>query len=229
VNIFGGVLVNSFPISFIKLLIVLFAMLCLYSSISFLKDKNILRYEYSILLGFSVVGMLFLVSSNDFISLYLAMELQGLSTYILAGYYTRSAFSTEAGLKYFIVGSFSSGIYLLGVAFLYLSLGTIAFNDIYILYEALSLNFIVYFGFALIISSLAFKVGAAPFHMYVPDVYEGSLSSVSTFFAVVSKMGVLFLLVRLLFLFSSSFFSFLQPIFFFLGVSSLFFGVFGAL
>jgi len=77
--------------------------------------------------------MLFLVSSNDFISLYLAMELQGLSTYILAGYSSRSAFSTEAGLKYFVVGSFSSGIFLLGSALVYIGTGSISFNDFFII------------------------------------------------------------------------------------------------
>jgi NADH-quinone oxidoreductase subunit N len=145
-------------------------------------------------------------SSNDFLSLYLALELQGLSTYILAGYSSKSAFSTEAGLKYFIVGSFSSGILLLGIGLIYLGSGTISFNTLFLVYSVVSPNYIVFFGLGLVIASLCFKLGAAPFHMWLPDIYEGSISIVSTFFAVVSKLGVFCIVLRFLYMLPVSLF-----------------------
>jgi NADH-quinone oxidoreductase subunit N len=170
VNIFGGALVNSFFICFFKFIIVFFSLVCLIISISFINNVKNMRYEYSILIGFSCIGMIFLASANDFISLYLAMELQGLSTYILAGYSSRSAFSTEAGLKYFVIGSFSSGILLLGVVLIYLGCGSLSFNNIFLIYEVVNPSFITCFGICLVICALCFKLGAAPFHMYLPDI-----------------------------------------------------------
>jgi len=170
----------------------------------------------------AVLGLLFLVSSYDMLSLYLAIEMQSLCLYVLAAAKKDSSFSTEAGLKYFILGSFSSALLLFGISFLYGSTGTTNFDNFHLLFagidsETSSLTQSVEIALICIMAAFFFKIAAAPFHMWSPDVYEGSPTSSTIFFAVVPKIALFAIFLRLfqfvfasfeeLFLFALVFFS----------------------
>ena len=176
-------------------------------------------FEYCILILFAVLGLLLLISSHDLISAYLAIEMQSLSFYVLASFKRNSAFSTEAGLKYFILGAFSSSLILFGCSILYGFTGTTNFQNLFYLLNDISFNSnddiiygfnLYYYNPAIVISSLflavglLFKLAAAPFHMWSPDVYEGSPISSTALFAIVPKLAVLVLFARI---FLNSFFS----------------------
>lgn len=177
----GGLLMlNNFNLT-IKIIITLSGIVILSLNHPF---KN---YEFSILLLIAILGVYILVSANDLIILYLGLELFSLTSYILATFQRNAEFSTEAGLKYFILGAVSSGIYLLGCVILYSTTGLTNYIELE--------NFILYdhqnnIGAILILLSLFFKLAAAPLHMWAPDVYEGSPTIVTAFFAIVPKLGI---------------------------------------
>ena len=180
-------------------------MACILISMNYLDYQRINTFEYSLLILLSVLGMLCLVSTYDLLSLYLAVELMSLSFYILAAYKRNSEFSGEAGLKYFILGAFSSGLLLFGSSILYGFTGMTNFEDIAKLLlglgtisDPLSYNGIV-IGILFVSIALLFKVAAAPFHMWSPDVYEGSPTPVTAFFSSVPKVALLALYLRLFF------------------------------
>jgi NADH-quinone oxidoreductase subunit N len=163
------------------------------------------NFEYVLIILFGILGILLLCSSNDLITSYLAIELQGLAFYVLASFKKSSSFSIEAGLKYFIVGAFSSSLFLLGSSFLYGVSGTVNLEEFKTLfmfvnqpYNDVVINMeLVYLGLALILSSLFFKLVVAPFHVWAPSVYEGSPTSSTLFFSVVPKIALFVFLVRL--------------------------------
>ena len=147
----------------------------------------------------SILGLLLLVSSNDLITAYLAIEMQSLSFYVLATFKRESAFSTESGLKYFILGAFSSGLILFGSSYIYGLTGSLNFTDLSILLDGLTFensfnSFSTLDGLKIfilfIITGLLFKLAAAPFHMWSPDVYEGAPTSSTAIFAIVPKIAV---------------------------------------
>jgi NADH-quinone oxidoreductase subunit N len=186
---------NNDYISLAKLIIILSGsfVLSLYAGVS---DKN---KEFPVMMLFSLVGMLILVSANDFLSLYLGIELQSLCLYVLASYDHKNSKSTEAGIKYFILSSVSSGLVLYGISLIYGFGSTTNFSELAILiksYHHLNLGLLV--GFILVIVGLCFKISAAPFHMWSPDVYEGSPTIVTAFFVTAPKMAVMLLLTRLM-------------------------------
>jgi NADH-quinone oxidoreductase subunit N len=151
---------------------------------------------------------MFLVSSYDMLSLYLALEMQSLCLYVLAAAKKDSSFSTEAGLKYFILGSFSSALLLFGISILYGSTGTTNFDNFYLLFaetgfDNLALTSSVEKALLCIVSAFFFKIAAAPFHMWSPDVYEGAPTSSTIFFAVVPKIA----LFRFFYVYLKRFFS----------------------
>jgi len=201
----GDLIVDNFT-NFVKAVVLLSSIACLAVSLDYIKQERIHAFEYSILILFAVVGMLLLVSSYDLITLYLAIEMVSLSSYVLATFKRQSAFSTEAGLKYFILGAFSSGLLLFGSSMVYGLTGTTNFGQIsqYLSGtsgdpELISTGLVI--GVLFIGMALLFKATAAPFHMWAPDVYEGAPTIVSTFFAVVPKIAILGLFIRL-FMFS---------------------------
>lgn len=177
----GWFLLNNFIIT-LKIIVAL-------SGIAILFLNHSLKiYEFSILILIAILGIYILISANDLIILYLGLELYSLTSYILASLQRNGELSTEAGLKYFILGAVSSGIYLLGCVIIYSTTGLTNFMDLS--------NFVIYMdsnniGAILIILSLLFKLAAAPLHMWAPDVYEGSPSIVTTFFAIVPKITIL--------------------------------------
>lgn len=154
-----------------------------------------LRPEYPILILFSCVGMGMMVSAGDLITLYVGLELQSLSAYVLASSMRRDPRSAEAGLKYFVLGALASGILLYGISLVYGFTGTTIFGDIAARYAAGS-SVGLLFGLVFVFAGLAFKIAAVPFHMWTPDVYEGAPTPVTTFFASAPKVAAILMSVR---------------------------------
>lgn len=183
----------------IKLMILLGVAASLALSVRYIVQQDIARFEYPILIIFAGVGMMLMVSANNMLSLYVGLELQSLSLYVLASFYRNSAKSAEAGIKYFVLGALSSGLLLFGISLIYGFTGSV---DFAVIEDALSLNrqigFGVTFGLVFILAGLAFKISAVPFHMWTPDVYQGAPTAVTAFFAMVPKVAALALMMRLL-------------------------------
>jgi len=231
--LFYGCLVNDYT-SFIGKFLILFIVICVFfASNSYIKSQNLVSFEFYIVILISTLALILIVDSTDLISFYLALELQALSFYILATFKKDSAFSTEAGLKYFVIGAFSSGFFLFGCSLIYGFSGTTNYyvlKDLFFFTDNLVSSLIfVYIGFSFILVSFLFKLGAAPFHIWIPDVYEGSPSVVSLFFASVPKLALFISLCRVLFVCFFSF-SFIWQNFCLLSALFCFFiGSFGAL
>jgi NADH-quinone oxidoreductase subunit N len=197
-----------------KQCILLASIVCLLVISGYLEDQKVNSFEYIILILFAIFGLILLCSSNDLLTAYLSIEIQSLSFYLLAAYKRNSIFSTESGLKYFILGALSSSLFLLGSSLIYGTIGATNFEDckdlffyVYPEISSLELNQILnvnllQFGFLFVTISLFFKLALAPFHIWSPDIYEGSLTSSTIFFAVIPKLSLFCLLVRF---FQSSF------------------------
>lgn len=198
-TLFNGILINQYYSNLFKLFLVICTFLVLLMSYKFLEYEKMDTWEYYTLVSLATLGLLLLLSSNDLISTYLALELMSLSLYVIATFKRNSEFSNEAGLKYFVLGAFSSGLILFGSSLLYGFTGSTSFEDIKQVINLLQLtNFLdeeitlalliglIFFGIGLL-----FKLAAAPFHMWCPDVYEGAPTSVTAFFAIVPKLGIL--------------------------------------
>jgi len=191
-------------------------------------------FEYYIILSLALFASLLLFSVFDLISGYLVIEMQALAFYVLASYKRNSSFSTEAGLKYFISGSFISGIFLLGCSLIYGSLGTLNFNDLSLLLsfkldDSLeNLNFILILGILLVVFTLLFKISAAPFHFWSPDVYDGSPLATTIVFSIFPKLVIFTFFVRWISAISNIYFE-IKFIFIFIGLLSLIFGTFFAI
>ncbi len=195
---FNGTFVDDAFARFAKIIILLSAALVLIAGHDFLAREGLLSFEYPVLVAFAVVGMMVMVSANDLIVLYMGIEMQSLALYVLAAIHRDNARSTEAGLKYFVLGALSSGILLYGASFLYGFAGTTNFAGIAAA-GAIEANRIgLLFGMAFMIVGLAFKVSAAPFHMWAPDVYEGAPTPVTALIATAPKIAAIMVLARLL-------------------------------
>jgi len=187
--------INPF-VNFIKLLIVISCVVILNYSQVFIKEKNIAKFEYPIIVLLSILGMFFMVSSNDLILFYLGLELQSLSLYILATIDRDNLRSSESGIKYFVLSALSSGLLLYGCSLLYGFTGSTNFDIIFI--NLTTDNKGATFAMVFILVGLAFKISAVPFHMWTPDVYEGSPTSITAFFSVVPKIAGLAVLINFL-------------------------------
>ena len=183
---------------FCKILILASAAAVLAMSVDYLQHRNGLRFEYPILIALSVVGMMVMVSAADLLTLYMGLELQSLALYVVAAMRRDSGKSSEAGLKYFVLGSLSSGLLLYGASLIYGFAGTTNFSGIIDVVQGGALPIGLLFGMVFVIVGLAFKVSAVPFHMWTPDVYEGSPTPVTAFFATAPKIAAMGLLARLL-------------------------------
>jgi NADH-quinone oxidoreductase subunit N len=182
---------------FMKVLTLLFCLFVLLSSKDYVKSNSIDKIEYPIIILASTLGMVLMISSYDLIVFYLGLELQSLSLYILASFKRNNEKSTEAGLKYFVLSALASGLLLYGCSLIYGFTGSTNFEIISTnLNEA---NTGAVFGIVFIIVGLAFKVSAVPFHMWTPDVYEGSPTSVTSFFALVPKIAAISVFIRFLY------------------------------
>ena len=227
---FNDLIVNDRLVVFLKSLVLLSGIVVLIISEKYRTLKKLYLFEYPVLILFSILGMLVMLSSNDFITLYLGLELQSLSLYVLAAIKKDSLKSSEAGLKYFILGALASGFFLFGVSLLFGITGTTT-------YTVLSNNILsvennsllLIFSIVLILSSIAFKLSIAPFHMWTPDVYEGAPTSVTAFFAVVPKIAAIGVLIRILYIALIDIHLIWNQLILILGMLSIFVGAFGAL
>jgi NADH-quinone oxidoreductase subunit N len=193
---FGGMFIDDPFARFAKVMILVSAAAVLIISQDYMIRRDLLRFEYPILLALSVVGMMMMVSAGDLMALYLGLELQSLALYVVAAIRRDNLKSTEAGLKYFVLGALSSGILLYGASLTYGYAGTTLFSGILSTLEnGAPLGLL--FGLVFMLAGLAFKVSAAPFHMWTPDVYEGAPTPVTAFFATAPKVAAMALLARL--------------------------------
>jgi NADH-quinone oxidoreductase subunit N len=191
--------VDSFG-AFVKIMILGASALAVVMSLGFLEREKIERFEYPIVMLFATLGMMMMVSANDMISLYLGLELQSLALYVLAAYQRDSIRATEAGLKYFVLGSLASGLLLYGASLVYGFAGTTNFISLARIFHETHghVHPGVIVGIVFILAGLAFKISAVPFHMWTPDVYEGAPTPVTAFFAVAPKIAAMALLIRLM-------------------------------
>jgi NADH-quinone oxidoreductase subunit N len=225
---FDGMFINDGFARFAKVVILLSAAAILLIGKDFMQRDDLLRFEYPMLIVLATVGMMVMVSSGNLMTLYMGLELQSLSLYVVAAMRRDSVRSTEAGLKYFVLGALSSGILLYGASLTYGFAGTADFAGIVAAVEGgASLGLI--FGLAFMVAGLAFKVSAAPFHMWTPDVYEGSPTPVTAFFATAPKMAAMGLLARLAHDAFGSVVSDWQQIIALLAVLSMFLGAIAAI
>lgn len=193
---FGGMFVDDAFARFAKVVILIAAAAVLVMSENYMARRDLLRFEYPILITLAAVGMMMMVSAGDLIALYMGLELQSLSLYVIATLRRDSATSTEAGLKYFILGALSSGLLLYGASLTYGYAGTTQFAGIISVATEGEMPLGLLFGLVFLISGLAFKISAVPFHMWTPDVYEGAPTPVTAFFATAPKVAAMALFAR---------------------------------
>ena len=222
---------NSYKIdylsSFMKILTILSGIFVLLSSSKYIQLIKINKIEYPILALSSILGMMVMISSNDLILFYIGLELQSLALYVLASFNRDNELSSESGLKYFILSALSSGLLLYGCSLIYGFSGSTNFNLI-----AENINQSSYgltFGIIFIIVGLAFKITAVPFHMWAPDVYEGSPTSVTIFFAMLPKIAALTVFIRILYVPFLNIIDQWQIIIVFLSIASMLFGAIAAI
>ncbi|MEM6636481.1 MAG: NADH-quinone oxidoreductase subunit NuoN [Pseudomonadota bacterium] len=228
VEAFGGMFIDDEFARFAKVAILLSAAAVLVMSREFMATRNLLRFEYPLLITLAVVGMMMMVSAGDLMALYMGLELQSLALYVVAAIRRDSVKSTEAGLKYFVLGALSSGLLLYGASLTYGFAGTTLFSGIFeAAGEERSIGLLI--GLVFLAAGLAFKVSAAPFHMWTPDVYEGSPTPVTAFFATAPKIAAMCLFARLVHDGFGMVVSDWQQIIAFLAVCSMFLGAVAAI
>ena len=227
INLFNDSYKIDYLSSFMKILTMGSGIFVLITSARYLKLFKIFQVEYSILILCSILGMMVMISSNDLMVFYIGLELQSLALYVLASFNKNQLKSSEAGLKYFVLSALSSGILLYGCSLLYGFSGST--NFLIISENINSMEYGLAFGIVFILVGLAFKISAVPFHMWAPDVYEGSPTSVTLFFAIVPKIAALTVFIRFLYL---PFFNVIhewQIIIIFLSIASMVFGAVAAI
>ena len=213
--------------SLMKIITLLGAFLVLTISTNYLKTFKLFKIEYPILILCSVLGMMVMISSNDLIVFYMGLELQSLALYVLATFNRDQLQSSEAGLKYFVLSALSSGLLLYGCSLIYGFSGSTNFD---IISNQLNSNeYVLTFGIVFIIVGLAFKISAVPFHMWAPDVYQGSPTSVTLFFTMVPKIAALTVFIRFLYVPFLNLIDQWQMIIVFLSIASMLFGAIAAI
>ena len=213
--------------NYFKILILISSFFVLNSSKNFILDNKLDKFEYPIIVLMSILGMFFMVSSNDLILFYLGLELQSLSLYILATIDRDNLRSTESGIKYFVLSALSSGLLLYGCSLLYGFTGSTNFD--LIADKLIKENTGAVFAMVFILVGLAFKVSAVPFHMWTPDVYEGAPTSITSYFAVVPKVAGLALLIKFMFIPFSNILLEWQTIIIFISIGSMILGAVAAM
>ena len=213
--------------NFFKILILTSSLFVLNASKNFIIDNDLAKFEYPIIVLLSILGMFFMVSSNDIILFYLGLELQSLSLYILASIDRDNLKSSESGIKYFILSALSSGLLLYGCSLLYGFTGSTNFDLIRDLLTKENTGAV--FAMVFILVGLAFKISAVPFHMWTPDVYEGAPTSITSYFAVVPKVAGLAVLIKFMFIPFSNILAEWQTIIIFISIASMILGAVAAI
>ena len=222
---------NSFKIdklaTFMKLLTIGSGIFVMLTSSKYIELTKINKMEYPILILSAILGMMVMISSNDLIVFYMGLELQSLALYVLASFNRENLLSTESGLKYFVLSALSSGLLLYGCSLIYGFTETTNFNEI--LQNSKSGQYGLTFGIVFVLVGLAFKISAVPFHMWAPDVYQGSPTSVTTFFAILPKIAALSVFIRFLYVPFAEMNDQWQMIIVFLSIASMIFGAVAAI
>ncbi len=227
---FAGMYVADGFTAFAKALVLIASAAGLIMSLGYIKEEGMNRFEYPVLFVLATLGMLMMISANDLIALYMGIELQSLSLYVIAAFKRDSLRSTEAGLKYFVLGALSSGMLLYGCSLIYGFTGATGFDAIATAMrgqEHASIGLIV--GIVFLCAGLAFKVSAVPFHMWTPDVYEGAPTPVTAFFAIAPKVAGLALFMRALIVPFLAISADWQQIIIVISVASMLLGAFAAI
>ncbi len=227
--LFGGtVIVDPFA-RLLKLLSLIGSAVAIFLSFDYLRDARIMKFEFPILIVLATLGMMMMISANDLIALYLGLELQSLALYVLAAFRRDAIRSSEAGLKYFVLGALSSGMLLYGCSLIYGFTGSTEFIRIAQSLETAGAGLGLIFGIVFFIAGLAFKVSAVPFHMWTPDVYEGAPTPVTAFFAAAPKVAAMAMFVRATIVPFSAITSEWQQIIVFISIASMVLGAFAAI
>ncbi len=225
--IFNSSIIIDYLSSFMKIITLLAAFIVLIISSNYLRTFKIFKIEYPILILSSVLGMMIMISSNDLIVFYMGLELQSLALYVLATFNRDQIKSSEAGLKYFVLSALSSGLLLYGCSLIYGFTGTTNFNLIAGQFD--NSDYALTFGIVFVLVGLAFKISAVPFHMWAPDVYEGSPTSVTLFFTMVPKIAALTVFIRFLYVPFLELIDQWQLILVFISIASMLFGAIAAI
>jgi len=211
---------------FIKSIILISAFFVMFCSYNYVRVNNILKIEYPILILCSLLGMMVMISSNDLIVFYIGLELQSLALYVLASFNRDNLLSSESGLKYFVLSALSSGLLLYGCSLIYGFSNSTNFNEIS---QNFNFEYGVIFGMVFVIVGLAFKISAVPFHMWAPDVYQGSPTSVTVLFAILPKIAALTVFIKFLYGPFINLFEEWQAIIIFLSIASMILGAVAAI
>ncbi|MFE0015312.1 NADH-quinone oxidoreductase subunit NuoN [Mesorhizobium sp. NPDC059054] len=195
-NAFGGAFVQDAFARFMKLLSLIGSAVTLIMSVRFAKAERFDKFEYPVLILLCTLGMMLMISAHGMIALYLGLELQSLAIYVLAAINRDNVRSTEAGLKYFVLGALSSGMLLYGISLVYGYTGNVSFEAIASALGQGERQLGLVFGLVFVLAGLAFKISAVPFHMWTPDVYEGAPTPITAFLAAAPKMAAMALIVR---------------------------------
>ena len=226
---FGGAFVFDQFARVMKLLVIFGSAVTIILGNSYMRSAGLVQFEYPVLILLATTGMMMMISANDLISLYLGLELQSLSLYVIAAFDRDNARSSEAGLKYFVLGALSSGMLLYGASLIYGTTGSTNFTAIAAGLTAGGSHLGLVFGLVFLIAGLAFKVSAVPFHMWTPDVYEGSPTPVTAFFAAAPKVAAMAIFVRAMIAPFPSIAADWQQIVVFISIASMVLGAFAAI
>ncbi|MBB5515709.1 NADH-quinone oxidoreductase subunit N [Rubricella aquisinus] len=226
---FNGAFIDDGFGRFAKVLLLLAAASMLLLSREYLKKFELMKFEFPVLITLAVIGMMMMVSAGDLMALYMGLELQSLALYVVAAFRRDSVRSTEAGLKYFVLGALSSGLLLYGASLVYGYTGTTNFAGISEVIAAEGVGLGLLFGLVFMCTGMAFKISAVPFHMWTPDVYEGSPTPVTAFFATAPKVAAAGLFARVLFEGFAGAVSDWQQILAFLAIGSMYLGSIAAI
>ena len=225
--LFAGSYIIDEMSTLMKFLLIGSGIFVMLTSYKYIQITKINKIEYPILILSSILGMMVMISSNDLIVFYMGLELQSLALYVLASFNRDNLLSTESGLKYFVLSALSSGLLLYGCSLIYGFSETTNFNQIF--YNSSNEEYGITFGIVFVLVGLAFKISAVPFHMWAPDVYEGSPTSVTIFFAILPKIAALTVFIRFLYVPFANLIDQWQIILVFISIASMIFGAIAAI
>jgi NADH-quinone oxidoreductase subunit N len=229
VGFYGMFVIDAFAL-FMKALVLIGSAVTILMAMRYNEEQGIARFEFPVLILLATTGMMVMVSANDLITLYVGLELQNLALYVVASFNRDSVRSSEAGLKYFVLGALSSGMLLYGASLVYGFAGTTAFDDLTTLMTgAATVETGILIGLVFVVVGLAFKVSAVPFHMWTPDVYEGAPTPISAFFAVAPKLAALALFIRFMIVPFGPLIGEWRQVIVFLSIASMVFGAVAAI
>ena len=213
--------------NYMKIILVGSGIFVMLTGSKYIQVINLNKIEYPILILSSILGMMIMISSNDLIVFYMGLELQSLALYVLASFNRDNLLSTESGLKYFVLSALSSGLLLYGCSLTYGFSESTNFDQILI--NSTEFNYGTTFGIVFILVGLAFKISAVPFHMWAPDVYQGSPTSVTLFFAILPKIAALSVFIKFLYTPFANMNDQWQTIIVFISIASMIFGAVAAI